>query len=69
LLQKAFYFWKTPARGGKMKKNVGGFDKILRIIAGVALVIAGIFAPVGMGWRIGSFAVAGVAFVTGFVGF
>lgn|GEM_PF-1902264 len=52
-----------------MKKNVAGFDKIIRIIAGIALVIAGIFAPVGMGWRIGSFAVAGVAFVTGFVGF
>ena len=41
-----------------MKKNVAGFDKIIRIIAGFAFVIVGIFAPVGMGWRIGSFAVA-----------
>jgi hypothetical protein len=69
LLQKAAYFWNTPGRGGKMKKNVAGFDKTIRIIAGIALVIVGIFAPLGMGWRIGSFAVAGVAFVTGFVGF
>jgi len=52
-----------------VKKNVAGFDKIIRIIAGIALAIVGIFAPVGMGWRIGSFAVAGIAFVTAFVGF
>ena len=52
-----------------MKKNVAGFDKIIRIIAGIALVIVGIFAPIGIGWRIGSFAVAGIAFVTAFVGF
>ncbi len=52
-----------------MKKNVASFDKLIRIIAGMALVIAGIFAPVGMGWRIGLFAVAGIAFVTAFVGF
>jgi hypothetical protein len=51
-----------------MKKNVAGFDKIIRIIAGFVFVMVGIFAPVGMGWRIGSFAVAGIAFVTAFVG-
>jgi hypothetical protein len=51
-----------------MEKNVAGFDKIIRIIAGFVFVIVGIFAPVGMGWRIGSFAVAGIAFVTAFVG-
>ena len=46
-----------------MKKNVAGFDKIIRIIAGFVFVIVGIFAPVGMGWCIGSFSVAGIAFV------
>jgi hypothetical protein len=51
-----------------MEKNVAGFDKIIRIIAGFAFVIVGIFAPFSMGWRVGSFAVAGIAFVTAFVG-
>jgi hypothetical protein len=68
LSEKAVHFCETPKGGKKMKKNVAGFDKIIRIIAGAALVIVGIFAPVGMGWRIGSFAVAGIAFVTAFVG-
>ena len=52
-----------------MKKNVGGIDKALRIIVGIALVIVGIFAPIGLRWRIGTFAAAAIAFVTAFACF
>lgn len=51
-----------------MKKNVGNFDKTIRILAGIVFVLVGIFAPMGVGWRIGSFAVAAIAFVTAFAG-
>jgi len=52
-----------------MKKNVGGFDKVLRILIGLALAIAGIFVQMGTGWRIGVFVVAVIAIVTAFTGF
>jgi len=49
-----------------MKKNLGTFDRTIRIIVGIAFVIVGIFATIGWWLRIGSFAVAGIAFVTAF---
>ncbi len=52
-----------------MMKNVGGIDKILRIILGIVLVIAGIFAPLGAGVRIAAFVIAGIALFTGIFGF
>lgn len=51
-----------------MKKNVGGADKTIRIILGVILIMAGVFAPLTTGFRVGLFAVAAVAFVTAFTG-
>lgn len=51
-----------------MKKNVGGIDKIIRIIFGIVLVVLGAFMELSTGFRIGFFAVAGVAFVTAFTG-
>jgi len=51
-----------------MKKNVGGIDKIIRIVVGIVLALAGLFAPVGMAGRIGLFGVAAVALVTAFTG-
>ena len=50
-----------------MNKNVGGMDRTLRIIAGIAFVLVGIFAPMSAWWRVGSFAVAAIAFFTAFV--
>ena len=52
-----------------MTANIGSIDRTIRIIAGVILLIAGIFVPVGTGWRIGIFAVAVIALATAFVRF
>ncbi len=52
-----------------MKKNVGGIDKILRFILGIAAVLVGVFAPIAGGLRIIAFVVAAVAFFTGIFGF
>jgi len=52
-----------------MKKNVGGIDKVLRIIAGLVLVLIGIFVQLGTGWRIVLLVVGAVALVTAFTGF
>lgn len=52
-----------------MTANVGSTDKKIRIIAGTILLIAGIFAPVGTGLRIGAFVIAGIAFATAFFSF
>jgi len=52
-----------------MKKNVGGVDRNVRIVAGIVLLVGGVFAPVGVGWKIGMFAVSLVAFATAFTGF
>lgn len=53
-----------------MKKNVGGIDKALRIVLGIALVIIGLFVPIGGGViRIAVFIVAGIAIFTGIFGF
>ena len=52
-----------------MKKNVGGADKTIRIILGIALLIAGTIVQMSTGMRIGAFAIAAVALVTAFTGF
>ncbi len=52
-----------------MEKNVGGIDKILRIILGIALMLIGLFAPIGGGIRIPVFALSGIALFTGIYGF
>ena len=52
-----------------MKKNVGGIDKILRLILGIAAILVGIFAPIAGGLRIAVFVVAAVALFTAIFGF
>jgi hypothetical protein len=52
-----------------MKKNVGGIDKILRIILGIGLILIGLFASIGGGIRIIVFTLAGIALFTGIYGF
>ncbi len=52
-----------------MKKNVGGIDKLLRFILGIAAIVAGVFAPIAEGLRIVAFVVAAVALFTAIFGF
>ncbi len=52
-----------------MKKNVGGIDKILRVILGIAALLVGAFAPIAGGLRIIAFVVAAVALFTAIFGF
>jgi hypothetical protein len=51
-----------------MKKNIGGIDKGIRIIIGLILLIGGIFYPMGTGWRVGVFIVAGLTLINAFIG-
>jgi len=43
-----------------MKRNVGGADKILRFILGIAAILVGIFVPIAGGIRIVAFVIAAV---------
>ncbi len=52
-----------------MKKNVGGIDKILRYILGIAAFLAGLFAPIAGGLRIIAFVIAAIALFTAIFGF
>jgi hypothetical protein len=52
-----------------MKKNVGGIDKILRFILGIAAIVIGVFAPIAGGLRIVAFAIAAIALLTAIFGF
>ena len=52
-----------------MKHNVGGIDRIGRIVLGVVLLVVGLVAPIDMTWRIVALVVAAVALVTAIVRF
>lgn len=52
-----------------MTRNVGIIDRNIRIIAGIVLLLAGLFTELGTGIRIGAFALAVIAFATAFLGF
>lgn len=52
-----------------MKPNVGGLDRALRIIAGLALLILGIFVIKSSGWMIASIILGAVLFLTGLLRF
>jgi hypothetical protein len=52
-----------------MKPNVGGMDRIGRIVIGVVLLIVGLAAPISAFWQIVALVVAAVALVTAFVRF
>ncbi|MDI6802172.1 MAG: DUF2892 domain-containing protein [Thermodesulfovibrionales bacterium] len=51
-----------------MKKNVGGIDKGLRIVLGIALILAGLLAPLSSGVKTAAFLVAAIALFTGIFG-
>jgi hypothetical protein len=52
-----------------MTKNVGCFDRNMRIISGVVFLLIGLFTEIGTGLRIGAFALAAIAFATALAGF
>jgi hypothetical protein len=52
-----------------MEKNVGSFEKKIRIIIGAGLLIAGIFVQMGTGLRVVVLVVSGIAFATAFISF
>lgn len=52
-----------------MKLNVGGYDRIGRIVIGVVLLIVGLAAPVGATWQIVALVVAAIALLTAVVQF
>lgn len=52
-----------------MKCNVGGIDRIGRLVLGVVLLLVGLLAPLGMTWQIVVLVLAAVALITGIVQF
>jgi len=52
-----------------MAANVGGAEKVIRIILGVALLALGWFGVVTGGWATGAYVVGAIALITGLVGF
>jgi hypothetical protein len=52
-----------------MKKNVGGFDKVIRFIAGIVLALVGFFVQMSTGLKTVVFVVAAIALITAFTGF
>jgi hypothetical protein len=55
--------------GNAMKKNVGGIDKAIRIIIGLALALVGVFVQMSTGLRMVAFVAAAIAVLTAFTGF
>lgn len=51
-----------------MKRNVGGADRVIRIVLGAVLVAAGFLVPLGNIMRIVLFVVAGILLITGGLG-
>jgi hypothetical protein len=52
-----------------MKCNVGGIDRIGRIVVGIVLLIVGLAAPIGMIWQIVALVIAAIALVTAAIRF
>ena len=52
-----------------MKCNVGGIDRIGRIVVGIVLLVVGIVAPIEMTWRIVALVIAAIALLTAIVRF
>ncbi len=52
-----------------MKRNVGGIDRIARIVVGLVLLVVGLLAPIELIWRVAALVVAAVALITAAVRF
>jgi hypothetical protein len=51
-----------------MKKNIGEIDRNIRLLAGSVLVLAVLFAPMGILWQVVFLVAAAIAFLTAFFG-
>ena len=52
-----------------MTCNVGGVERPIRMILGLALVAIAVFAALPIGWMIAFYVIGGVMLVTGAIGF
>jgi len=52
-----------------MSCNVGGADKVVRIVVGIALLILAVFSPIDTVWRVLAGVLAAIALVTALIGF
>lgn len=52
-----------------MTYNVGGVERVVRILLGIVLVVLGLVHVVTGGWAIAGYIVGAIAFVTGLVRF
>jgi hypothetical protein len=60
---------KSNQQEAIMNCNVGGLDRTVRIVAGIALLLIGLLAPIGTTWQAVALLVAAVALITAFVRF
>jgi hypothetical protein len=51
-----------------MKKNVGGVDKIVRMVIGAGLVLGGLLYPMRFVWRLGLIIVGGLTLFNAVIG-
>jgi len=51
-----------------MKKNVGGIDRNIRLLAGSILILVALFVQLGTWWQIGLGAAGVIAILTGLTG-
>lgn len=52
-----------------MNCNVGGIDRTVRIVLGIALLLVGLLAPLDMTWRVIVLIIAAIALVTAAIRF
>lgn len=52
----------------KQLQNMGGPDRLARLVAGIALLLTGLFTASGAGWHVAAFAVGAVLVVTAISG-
>ncbi|MHB1531747.1 YgaP family membrane protein [Acidithiobacillus sp.] len=52
-----------------MQCNVGGVDRVGRIVIGVALLLVWFLVPLGLVWQVVVLVIAAIALVTGIVRF
>ncbi len=52
-----------------MNCNVGGAERVIRIVMGIVLVAIGLFAPLSTVWQTLAFVVGAIALVTGLIRF
>ena len=50
-------------------RNMHGWDRLLRVIVGLALAAVGLFAAIDLTWKVVALAVGAMLLITGTVGF